>query len=87
MNETVSSTGDARTTNNTMRHQYRVLSEEEKVVVDGVKRLGTLFLLTLDDAKAVLAETNISTDVNREFAIARTKIEEAVMWAVKGITK
>jgi hypothetical protein len=29
----------------------------------------------------------IAEEQGREFAIARTKAEEAVMWAVKGVTR
>jgi hypothetical protein len=78
----VSSTGDARTVNNTMRQQFRVLTEAEKAAVDDLKGLGSDFLASLDDCEAFLGST-----AAREIAIARTKMEEAVMWAVKGITK
>jgi len=70
------STSDNRTTNNTMRHQYRVLTEGEKAAVMAFKDLGLHFLTTLDK----------QGKPGRETALARTKIEEAVMWAVKGIT-
>jgi hypothetical protein len=78
----VSSTGDARTVNNTMRQQYRVLEQHEKDAVDDIKGLGAEFLAALDDCETFLGDT-----ARREIALARTKIEEAVMWAVKGITK
>lgn len=80
--EFVSSTGDERTVNNTARQQYRVLSEPEKQDVDYIKQLGDDFLTALAIGDVVRKER-----AAREFAIARTKIEEAVMWAVKGITK
>lgn len=69
------STSDERTTNS-VRHQYRVLSEEEKATMAEIKDKGLEFLNLLDR----LAQ-------DRETALARTKIEEAVMWAVKGLTK
>lgn len=78
--ETVSSTSDARTANNSnsgdaMRHNYRVLSEEEKAKMAAVKSCGQELL-------DLIAECGTS----RELSIAKTKTEEAVMWAVKHIT-
>lgn len=72
----IDSTSDARTANNTMRHQYRVLSDEEKQRMQSIKDLGLAF--------HDLCE---STGQSRELSLAKTKIEEAVMWAVKHITK
>ncbi|MCG7508518.1 DUF7681 family protein [Mesorhizobium retamae] len=72
---TVSSTSDARTANNTMRHAYRVLSEQEKAAMQEIKDIGLAF----HDRIAALGNS-------RELSIAKTKIEEAVMWAVKHIT-
>jgi hypothetical protein len=72
----VSSTSDERTVNNTMRHQYRVLSDEEKAQMQTIKDVGLQF--------HGLCE---SLGQSRELSLAKTKIEEAVMWAVKHITK
>jgi len=72
---TVASTSDARTVNNVMRHAYRVLSEEEKKAMQEVKDLG----LTLHEKIASLG-------ASRELSIAKTKVEEAVMWTVKHLT-
>lgn len=74
MRDHMPSTDDARVANSPVRHSYRVLSDIEKVRVTAVKNMGAAFL------------DEIAEDRGREFAIARTKIEEAVMWAVKGIT-
>ena len=71
----VDSTSDARTVNNTMRHQYRVLSDAEKANMAKIKDMG------LDFHEFVAGIGN-----SREVSIAKTKIEEAVMWAVKHIT-
>jgi len=60
-----------------MRHQYRELSDDEKEVVAKIKDLGQTFL----DYVNTLGVAN-----SRECAIARTKMEEAVMWAVKAVT-
>jgi hypothetical protein len=71
----VDSTSDARTVNNTMRHQYRVLSDAEKANMTAVKDKGLEFLELVSGLPA-----------SREVSIAKTKIEEAVMWVVKSIT-
>lgn len=71
----VDSESDERTVNNTMRHQYKVLSDEEKNQMVMVKDLGLAF----HDLCERLGGS-------RETSIAKTKIEEAVMWAVKHVT-
>jgi hypothetical protein len=71
----VDSTSDARTVNNTMRHQYRVLSDAEKAQMQAVKDKG----LELHELIASLGKS-------RELSLAATKTEEAVMWAVKHLT-
>ena len=73
---TVSSTSDERTVNNTMRHQYRVLSDDEKAQMQAIKDKG-LELHNLIE----------SVGQSRELSLAKTKTEEAVMWAVKHITR
>ena len=72
MAEHVESTSDARAD---VRKDYRVLTDEEKAQVAAVKDAGDLLLQQVE-----------ATGPSREASIARTKIEEAVMWAVKGIT-
>lgn len=77
MPEEVSSAGDDRTANNTtaMRHNYRVLNDAEKAAMVAIKDKGQE-LLDLISAQGG----------GRELSIAKTKTEEAVMWAVKAIT-
>ena len=69
-------TGDERTGNNTMRHQYRTLTEGEKAAVDDLKSIGLGFIGTCDEIGS-----------SRELSLAKTKMEEAVMWAVKHVTR
>lgn len=69
------STSDERTANNTVRHQYKVLNDVEKAQMLAVKDKGLEFLNILNGYQP-----------SREMSLAKTKIEEAVMWAVKGIT-
>jgi hypothetical protein len=72
---TVDSTSDARTVNNVMRHEYRVLTQAEKDFMQAVKDKGLEFYTMLEGTQS------------RELSLAKTKVEEAVMWAVKHITK
>lgn len=76
MDETVSSTADERTANNTMRHTYRILSESEKAMMQSLKDKGQELLDLIEVCGA-----------SRELSIAKTKTEEAVMWAVKHVTR
>lgn len=81
---------DDRVINNTFRHQYRVLNESEKAQMLKIKDLGQEFLSQLHQVSGTWGswmdnpETKLSS---RELALAQTKIEEAVMWAVRAITK
>lgn len=72
----IDSASDERTANNVMRHEYRVLTDDEKLGMAAIKDVGVTFLnVILDHVPA-----------GREASLAKTKIEEAVMWAVKGLT-
>lgn len=72
----IDSTSDVRTVNNVMRHGYRVLSDDEKAQMQAIKDKG-LELWTLIG----------SIGESRELSLAKTKAEEAVMWAVKHVTR
>lgn len=76
MSEFVDSKSDDRTINNVMRHAYRVLSEDEKNMMQEIK-----------DKGLELHELIESVGQSRELSLAKTKTEEAVMWAVKHLTK
>jgi hypothetical protein len=75
MVEHVDSASDERTVNNTMRHQYKVLNDDEKAAMVKIKDQGLAF-----------HEYCQSLGKSRELSLAQTKIEEAVMWAVKHVT-
>ena len=60
----------------TVRHEYRTLTEQDKLAVGAVKDAGA----------ALLAAFDRFCPPGRETALARTNAEQAVMWAVKGIT-
>lgn len=70
------STSDERTVNNVMRHAYRVLSDDEKAQMQTIKDWGLQLHQFID-----------GMGQSRELSIAKTKVEEAVMWAVKHITR
>lgn len=76
MSDRVSSTSDDRTVNNVMRHEYRVLGDEEKAQMQAIK-----------DAGADFHRLIMSLGASRELSLAATKIEEAVFWAVKHVTR
>ena len=60
---------------NVFRPQYRALTETEKLKVDRIK-----------DLAQQLYDEMQSPSLGREMALARTNLEQAVMWAVKSIT-
>ena len=72
----VNSESDDRTVNNAVRHTYRVLSDDEKKQMVALKDIGASFIEKCQEIGA-----------SREMSIAITKIEEAVMWSVKHVTK
>lgn len=82
---TVDSTSDARIVNNVMRHAYRVLSDAEKANMQAIKDYGLGFYQLLEQIGG--AGTEAPRLSSRELSLAATKIEEAVMWAVKHVTK
>lgn len=57
------------------RQQYRELNAYEKAQVNEIK-----------DVADVLYELFSQLNSSRESSLAKTKLEEAVMWAVKHIT-
>jgi hypothetical protein len=74
---TFDSTSDDRIVNNTLRHRYRVLTDHEKQSVQSIKDRGLEMMATVETC----------VPVGREASLAKTKIEEAVMWACKGVTR
>ena len=72
---TVDSARNERTVNNTVRHQYRVLSYAEKAQMVKIK-----------DAGQALIDIINETGKSRELSLALTNAEQSVMWAVKHVT-
>ena len=73
----VDSASDERVVNNVVRHEYRVLTDAEKDQMKEIKDIGLAFI----------TYCNAIHPGSRELSIAITKMEEAVMWAVKHVTK
>lgn len=76
MTNTVQSQSDDRTANNAVRHAYRILSDDEKAQMVALKDIGAAFIAKCHE---------IGT--SRELSLAVTNAEQAVMWAVKHVTK
>ena len=72
----VDAASDERVINNTVRHQYRVLSDEEKAHMVAIKDK-TLELVTLIDYIGASAD----------LTVAKRKAMEASFWATYHITK
>ncbi len=72
----VNSESDGRTANNAVRHTYRVLSDEEKAQMVALKDIGAAFIAKCQEIGG-----------SRELSLAVTNAEQAVMWAVKHVTR
>jgi hypothetical protein len=72
----IPSTSDERVKNNVVRHEYRVLSDDEKKQMKAVKDAGLAFIELID-----------SMGSTRELSLAKTNAQQAVMWAVNHITR
>lgn len=86
----VSSTSDERTANNVMRHQYRILSEEEKAFMEEVKDMGADFTNLLHRIGRTSPPSSGEEDhrfASANLTLAFRHMEDAVMRAVKHITK
>ena len=74
--DTIKSEADDRTANNAVRHTYRVLTDEEKAHMVALKDIGAQFIAKCQEIGA-----------SRELSLAITNAEQAVMWAVKHVTR
>ena len=76
MTDQINSASDDRTANNAVRHTYRVLTDAEKLQMVVLKDIGAAFIAKCQEIGG-----------SRELALAITNAEQAVMWAVKHVTK
>lgn len=58
-----------------MRLKYRAVTDQEAGAAERIKMLGAELYFAVN-----------ALGDKREYSLAKTKIEEAVLWAVKGIT-
>jgi len=77
---TVNNGSNPHIKNNVMRHKYKELNKDEKCDMQTIKDMGLTFHAYLETIEAHAEKGS------RELSLAKTKIEEAVMWAVKHIT-
>tara|TARA_B100000745_G_scaffold295987_1_gene240778 strand:+ start:386 stop:637 length:252 start_codon:yes stop_codon:yes gene_type:complete len=80
----VSSETDQRTINNTTRHKYRVLTDEEKAQMTHIKDLGAELIEYIENLPS---QEDGQTVLSRDKANAIDRIQEGVMWAVRHVTK
>lgn len=69
--------------------KYRELSDEEKLLMERIKiKVAELYDLMDSVIRNEGTATTVGPSINgREVALAKTKLEESVMWTVKGLTK
>lgn len=81
----MNSASDDRTANNAVRHQYRTLSDAEKARMVEIKDMGAAFIAKLHE----IGGTDPAGDrlASRDLSLAQTHAEDAVMRAVRHITK
>jgi hypothetical protein len=83
--EFIPSEDDKRVINNSTRQQYRVLSDAEKAQVARVKGLGAMFIDLLHEIGCT--RSSQEQFASRDLSLANTHMEDAVMRAVRHITK
>lgn len=90
VNQFVPSEGDSRVINNVMRHDYRVLNEYEKDYMVQLKDIGLDFIALLYEIAGYDMEEmppEGTSFKSRELSLAATNMEQAVLWAVKHVTR
>ena len=80
----VNSASDGRTVNNAVRHQYRILGDEEKAQMLTIKDLGAAFIEQLHKIGGTPPDGERFG--SRNLALAFGHVEDAVYRAVKHIT-
>lgn len=83
----IDSTSDERTKNNAARHQYRILSDEEKTDMQEVKDLALALEVKIDSLMHKLngREGHVGNQFE-SYQVAKRRAKEASMWAVRGLT-
>jgi hypothetical protein len=66
----------------TFRKEYTPLTDEQKTQMDNIKNYADMLLDEMNKSVPV----DERSERSRCMAIARTNLEQAIMWAVKGVT-
>jgi hypothetical protein len=82
----VNSASDERTVNNSVAHNYRVLSEEEKARMVAIKDRGAELIEAICAIEGHPVPDGKTSLPERDLELARRHIEDAVMRAVRHIT-
>lgn len=90
MADRVDGEGDDRTVNNAVRHQYRVLTEEEKAAMLRIKDAGAALIALIVEQDPVFGRNGRLVQehmclADRNLELARRHVEDAVMRAVRHI--
>lgn len=72
----IKSGDDSRVQNNAVRHQYKVLTDNEKAQMLALKDLGQAFIDLCNEIGG-----------SRELSLAITNMQQAVFWSVNHVTK
>jgi len=64
------------------RKEYRLLTDAEKFQIESIKSLAEEMVAAME-----VYSSSFTPSQERAIALAMTKLEESVMWAVKGITE
>ena len=86
MKQHVESTGDDRTKNNAVRHQYRVLSDAEKAMMQEIKDRGAELIEAICQIEQHPVPSDAMPLPDRNLELARQHIEDGIMRAVRHIT-
>lgn len=73
---------------NVFRKQYRPLNDAEKVYLDALKdKAQELYDLLEQGPNGLPGPVGTCGRTSRELALAKTNLEQAIMWAVKDVTR
>lgn len=71
----------------TFRKEFKPLTDEQKKAVELVKgKADELLQAIIDTQYASFGDGPVNPGGTRESSLAKTNLEQAIMWAVKGIT-
>ena len=81
----IDSTSDERVGQSTVRHAYRTLADAEKAQMSELKDLGQAFINKLYEISGT--EVGSERFASRDLSLANAHAEDAVMRAVRHVTK